>query len=39
MSPITRIEPAPGAIARFAWKDLDQPAETEKPLQFWMRML
>jgi GNAT superfamily N-acetyltransferase len=31
--------PVPGAIARFAWKDLDQPAETEKPLQFWMRML
>ena len=31
--------PLPGAVARFAWKDVDQPGETEKPLQFWMRAL
>jgi hypothetical protein len=31
--------PVEGAVARFAWKDIDQPAETEKPLQFWMRQL
>lgn len=29
----------PGAIARFSWKDLGDTAETEKPLQFWMRQL
>lgn len=28
-----------GAVARFRWKDLDQPQETEHPLQFWMRAL
>ena len=28
-----------GLIARFKWKDIDQPAETEKPMQFWMRAL
>ncbi|HEX5958702.1 MAG TPA: GNAT family N-acetyltransferase [Hyphomicrobiaceae bacterium] len=26
-------------IGRFSWKDIDQPAETEKPMQFWMRAL
>jgi hypothetical protein len=31
--------PVDGAVARFAWKDIDQPGETEKPLQFWMRQL
>lgn len=31
--------PLPGVIARFGWKDLDQPEETEKALQFWMRRL
>lgn len=31
--------PLPGVIARFSWKDLDQPEETEKTLQFWMRRL
>lgn len=31
--------PLPGAVAHFAWKDLDQPGETEKPLQIWMRAL
>ncbi|WP_223422298.1 GNAT family N-acetyltransferase [Tateyamaria pelophila] len=29
----------PGAVAHFSWKDVDQPAETKKPLQFWMRQL
>lgn len=28
-----------GAIARFSWKDIDRPAEDEKPLQFWIRDL
>ncbi len=31
--------PLPGVVARFAWKDLDQPGETEKPLQFWIKTL
>lgn len=31
--------PLPGGIARFAWKDVDQPTETEKPLQFWIKSL
>ncbi len=31
--------PVRGAIARFAWKDLDQREQTEKDLQFWMRAL
>lgn len=31
--------PLPGVIARFRWKDVGEPAETEKPLQFWMRTL
>ncbi|MEM6758670.1 MAG: GNAT family N-acetyltransferase [Pseudomonadota bacterium] len=29
----------PGAVARLAWKDLDQAVETEKPLQVWLRAL
>lgn len=29
----------PGAVAQFRWKDIDTGAETEKPLQFWMRTL
>lgn len=32
-------EPLPGVIARFRWKDIGEAEETEKPLQFWMRML
>ena len=28
-----------GLVCRFAWKDIDQPAETEKTMQFWMRAL
>ena len=31
--------PLPGVIASFAWKDIGQPAETRKDLQFWMRAL
>lgn len=31
--------PLPGVIARFRWKDIGVPEETEKPLQFWMRAL
>lgn len=31
--------PLPGVVARFSWKDLGDEAETEKPLQFWMREL
>ncbi|MEQ9260670.1 MAG: GNAT family N-acetyltransferase [Roseovarius sp.] len=28
-----------GAVARFRWKDLDQPEDTDHPLQFWIRRL
>ena len=31
--------PVEGAVAKFTWKDVDQPQETVKPLQFWMRQL
>jgi GNAT superfamily N-acetyltransferase len=31
--------PLPGVEARFTWRDLGQPEETEKALQFWMRAL
>ena len=31
--------PAPGLVAHFAWKDIDQSVETEKALQFWIRDL
>lgn len=30
---------AEGVTARFAWKDIDQPIETAKPMQFWMKDL
>jgi GNAT superfamily N-acetyltransferase len=30
---------AEGLVGRFAWKDVDQPVETEKPMQFWMKTL
>ncbi len=30
---------ADGLVTRFAWKDVDQRDETEKPMQFWMRAL
>lgn len=32
-------EPMEGVVARFRWKDVGQRAETEKPLQFWIRSL
>ena len=32
-------EPLPGVIARFAWKDIGEEGETQKPLQFWIRDL
>ena len=30
---------ADGLVCRLAWKDIDQPVQTEKPMQFWMRAL
>lgn len=32
-------EPVDGAVAHFSWKDIDEEAESKKPLQFWMRRL
>lgn len=29
----------PGLIAHFGWKDIGDAAETDKPMQFWMRRL
>lgn len=31
--------PLPGVVAHFKWKDIDAPAPTLKPLQFWIRPL
>ena len=31
--------PLPGVIAHYSWRDLGADAETDKPLQFWMRSL
>lgn len=31
--------PVEGMIGRLGWQDLDQPAETEKPMQFWIKRL
>lgn len=31
--------PLPGVVARFSWRDIDQPEETVHPLQFWMQEL
>ncbi|RJF93288.1 GNAT family N-acetyltransferase [Sphingomonas cavernae] len=28
-----------GLVAGFAWRDIGDPAETEKPMQFWMKAL
>jgi len=28
-----------GVVGRFAWKDVDQPDETEKPMQYWIKPL
>lgn len=30
---------AEGLMTEFSWKDIDQPAETAKPMQFWMKAL
>lgn len=30
---------ADGLLGHFTWKDIDQPVETAKPMQFWMRAL
>ena len=32
-------QPLTGVVAEFAWKDIDQPKETTKALQFWLRDL
>ena len=32
-------EPVEGLTTTFPWKDVDQPGETEKTMQFWMRAL
>lgn len=31
--------PLDGVVAQFRWKDIDQPSETAKPLQFWAKRL
>ncbi len=31
--------PVEGLIAHYPWKDIDQPEETAKPMQFWMKGL
>ncbi len=31
--------PRDGLVAHYAWKDIDQADETEKPLQFWVKQL
>ena len=31
--------PLPGVVAEFSWRDLGDTAETQKPLQFWIRAL
>lgn len=31
--------PVAGMIATYSWKDIDQPAETPHPMQFWTRLL
>ncbi len=31
--------PMPGVVAHLAWKDLDEAAESPKPMQFWSRTL
>ncbi len=32
-------EKVDGMIASFSWKDIDQPTETVKPMQFWAKAL
>lgn len=31
--------PVPGMVSEYHWKDIDQPAETAHPMQFWTRNL
>lgn len=31
--------PVPGLVASYSWKDIDQPGETEKLMQFWVKAL
>lgn len=31
--------PMPGVVGSFAWKDIDQGAETDKAMQFWIKAL
>lgn len=31
--------PAPGIVASYEWKDIDQPAPTMHPMQFWLKTL
>lgn len=31
--------PVEGLVALYSWKDIGQPEETEKPMQFWMKAL
>jgi GNAT superfamily N-acetyltransferase len=31
--------PVPGLVSEYRWQDVDQPAETPHPMQFWMRAL
>jgi hypothetical protein len=31
--------PVDGLVTTYAWKDIDQPEETEHLMQFWMRAL
>lgn len=31
--------PVDGLVATYSWKDVDQPGETAKPMQFWMKAL
>jgi len=32
-------EPVPGLVGSFPWRDVGDAAETEKPMQFWMKLL
>ena len=31
--------PMPGVVARYGWRDIGEPEETDKPMQFWIREL
>ncbi|MGF1485454.1 MAG: GNAT family N-acetyltransferase [Opitutales bacterium] len=33
------FQPRPDLVCHVPWKDIDQPGETEKPLQFWLKEL